>query len=54
MTMELSRTCPNCEEERTFYLSASTNLHLGEKTKWACPECDHAFVKINDVVDTSA
>lgn len=46
MTTELDHDCPNCGEERTFYQSAATSLHLGEKTKWACPECDYAFVRI--------
>lgn len=52
MTQELTRRCPDCETERAFYLAASTNLHLGEKTKWTCPECGHSFVKIDGTVDT--
>lgn len=54
MSMELTRTCPNCEEERNFYLSASTNLHLGEKTKWICPECNYGFIRIDGAIDTGA
>lgn len=50
----LERTCPACEEQREFYRAASTELHLGEKTKWHCPDCDYAFVRIDDVVDTNA
>lgn len=52
MSEELTRTCPHCDEERDFYLAASTNLHLGKKTKWICPECDYRFVRIDDVLDT--
>jgi hypothetical protein len=29
-------------------------LHLGEKVKWRCPECDYGFVRIGDAVDTAA
>jgi transposase-like protein len=49
----LERTCPECEQSRAFYRAASTELHLGEKTKWHCPDCDYAFVRIDDAVDTS-
>ena len=54
--MALSRTheCPSCGEEREFYRSASMNLHLGLKTKWACPDCDYGFVTVDDDIDTSA
>ncbi len=52
--MELERHCPNCDGERTFTLTASTNTHLGEKTKWRCPECDYGFVLIGEAVDTAA
>lgn len=45
--------CPHCETERTFYLAARTNLHLGTKRKWHCPECDWGFVRIGDALDTS-
>lgn len=50
--LELSRRCPECDAERTYYLTASTTLHLGTKTKWRCPECEHRFVRIDDEVDT--
>ncbi len=26
-------------------------VHLGEKTKWRCPECDYGFVLINEGAD---
>ncbi|RKD94913.1 DUF7838 family putative zinc beta-ribbon protein [Halopiger aswanensis] len=54
MTMELDHDCPNCGEEKTFYRAASTTLHLGEKIKWHCPDCDYGFVKIDGAVDSSA
>lgn len=52
MSEVITRTCPDCGTERDFYVAASTNLHLGLKTKWHCPECDYGFVRIDDVVDT--
>ncbi|MFB6173946.1 MAG: hypothetical protein ABEI39_04815 [Halobacteriales archaeon] len=52
MALELERECPNCGAERTFYRTASTTLHLGEKTKWACPDCSFAFVRV-DGIDTA-
>ena len=54
MAMELERACPGCGEERAFYRSASMNLHLGLKTKWACPECGYGFVRIDGTVDTGS
>lgn len=54
MVMELEDYCPACEAERTFWRVAATELHLGEKTKWHCAECDHGFVRIDGAVDTSA
>jgi rubredoxin len=53
MSLERAEYCPECGEERTFYRAASTELHLGEKVKWRCPECNWGFVVIEDVVDTS-
>lgn len=50
---ELTRQCPSCEEGRPFYLCASTQLHLGEKTKWQCPDCTYSFVRIDDEVNTN-
>lgn len=52
MGLELQRTCPSCSEDRIFYRAASTTLHLGEKVKWECPQCDFGFVRIDDEVDT--
>lgn len=54
MSMGIERTCPECGTEQEFWLTARTSLHLGEKRKWDCPECDYGFIKINDAVDSSA
>ncbi len=51
--MDRDEFCPDCGEDRTFYRAASTELHLGEKVKWRCPECDWGFVQIDGAVDTS-
>ena len=53
MTMELDHKCPACGEERTFWRAASTHLHLGETTKWRCPDCEFGFVRI-DGIDSTA
>lgn len=52
MALDETRDCPQCGSERTFYRAASTKLHLGEKVKWHCPDCDWGFVRIDDTVDT--
>lgn len=52
MALELEHDCPRCGEPRSFYRRASTMLHLGRKTKWACPECDYTFVRV-DGIDSS-
>ncbi|MFB6187525.1 MAG: hypothetical protein ABEI86_11755 [Halobacteriaceae archaeon] len=52
MPSELTRDCPSCNDERDFYRAASTNLHLGLKTKWYCPECGYGFVRVNGDIDT--
>lgn len=53
MAQELEHYCPSCGTERTFYRAASTELHLGRKIKWHCPECDYGFVQIDGKVDSS-
>ncbi|WP_435346771.1 hypothetical protein [Haloarchaeobius sp. HRN-SO-5] len=53
MSLEMEHYCPDCETDRTFYRAASTLIHLGEKIKWHCPECDYGFVVVNGNVDTS-
>jgi len=52
MGLELDHDCPRCGAD-TFYRAASTTLHLGEKVKWHCTECDYGFVRIGGAVDTS-
>lgn len=54
MGFELDAYCPPCGTTRTFRRVASTEVHLGEKVKWRCPECDYGFVRIDGTVDTSA
>lgn len=54
MSMELERDCPVCEQSRVFYRAASTEVHLGTKVKWHCPQCDYGFVRIDGNVDTGA
>jgi rubredoxin len=49
MSLETQHYCPECGEERTFWRTASTLVHLGEKTKWQCGECDYGFVRIGDI-----
>jgi len=51
--LETDASCPACAEERTFYRAASTTLHLGEKVKWRCPECDYGFVRVDGEIDTA-
>jgi len=53
MSMELEADCPDCGETHTFYRAASTKIHLGQKVKWHCPECDYGFVRIDGAVDTA-
>jgi rubredoxin len=53
VSLELDHECPECGAVRTFYRAASTTMHLGEKVKWHCPECDYGFVRIDGTVDTS-
>jgi predicted RNA-binding Zn-ribbon protein involved in translation (DUF1610 family) len=49
MATELEHECPECGDDRTFYRAASTELHLGEKKKWTCPECGFGFIEINGI-----
>ena len=53
MSKTLARECPRCDAEREFFRAANTEVHIGEKVKWHCPECDHGFVRIDGTVDTS-
>jgi transposase-like protein len=49
MSLETERTCPSCDEEQRFWRVAATTLHLGQKTKWTCGECDFGFIRINGI-----
>lgn len=51
---DLEHYCPECDAERSFYRAASTCLHLGEKTKWYCPDCAFGFVRIDGIDSTEA
>lgn len=54
MSLEQTQECPECGEERTFWKTASTRLHLGTKQKWQCSECGFGFVRIDGTVDTGS
>ena len=54
MSLERDHDCPECGASRTFYRAASTQVHLGEKIKWRCPECSYGFVTIGDDIDSTA
>lgn len=54
MSDELERECPECGQERSFWMTARTELHLGRKRKWRCAECNWGFVRIDGEVDTAA
>ncbi|WIV66552.1 hypothetical protein [Natrialbaceae archaeon AArc-T1-2] len=51
MAHELEHECPECGAD-TFYRVASTTVHLGEKVKWHCVDCEYGFVRI-DGIDSS-
>ena len=53
MALELERTCPECGSE-TFYRAASTTVHLGEKVKWHCTDCEYGFVRIDGIDSSTA
>jgi rubredoxin len=51
MALEKDVDCPDCGGSRSFYRTAAMTLHLGEKTKWRCPDCGYGYVEI-DGIDT--
>ena len=53
MSLSMEHECPVCEGTEEFWRTASTMLHLGEKTKWRCSTCEYSLV-IVDGIDTSA
>ncbi|WP_198664649.1 hypothetical protein [Halorubrum sp. 48-1-W] len=54
MALEKDVNCPECGETNAFYRTAATTLHLGEKTKWRCPECGFGYVEIDGISTLSA
>lgn len=54
MAPEATFHCPECEQQRSFELSARTHLSLGEKSKWQCTDCDHVIIRIDDTITTTA
>jgi rubredoxin len=53
MSLEMEHSCPECGQARQFWRTASTEVHLGTKTKWRCSECDYGLIRINGI-DSSA
>lgn len=49
MSLEIEHECPNCGGSRNFWRTAATTLHLGQKTKWRCSECEYGFIRINGI-----
>ena len=52
MALESQGWCPQCEAETGRWRMASTRVHLGEKIKWVCTECDFGIVTIDETIDT--
>ncbi|MFB6201070.1 MAG: hypothetical protein ABEI98_03575 [Halorhabdus sp.] len=53
MSAEIEHECPECGGTQTFWLSASTRLHLGEKKKWCCADCGHELIRIDGAIDSA-
>jgi len=51
--MPQNRSCPSCGDNESFTQVATTNLNLGEKTKWRCDACGYRSIRIGSVVDTA-
>lgn len=49
MSLETTHYCPDCEQMTEFWRTASTLVHIGEKTKWRCSDCSYGFVRIGDI-----
>jgi transposase-like protein len=45
-------TCPECGNTQ-FWKTASMEVHLGTKTKWACSDCKYAFIEIENISSLS-
>jgi|GEM_PF-1435030 rubredoxin len=48
MSLEREYECPECEGMH-FWKTASMEVHLGTKIKWACDECGYEFIEIDDI-----
>jgi transposase-like protein len=48
MSLQTERDCPQCDND-TFWRVASTTVHLGEKIKWRCTECDYGIISIDGI-----
>jgi rubredoxin len=53
MSLEMEHDCPSCGGSTQFWRTASTEVHLGTKTKWRCSECDFGFIQINGIDSTA-
>ncbi|MFC7097928.1 transposase [Halobaculum marinum] len=53
MSLEQEFYCPACGEDRDFWRVAAMTLHLGEKTKWRCNDCDYGLTRINGDISTA-
>ncbi|ESS06143.1 MAG: Zinc-finger double domain protein [uncultured archaeon A07HB70] len=49
MSDTVTRSCPDCGDDREFYTTARTAVHLGEKRKFRCPDCGYVFVRIDGI-----
>jgi rubredoxin len=53
MSLEMEHDCPSCGGSTQFWRTASTEVHLGTKTKWRCSECNFGFIQINGIDSTA-
>ncbi|MFW6018864.1 MAG: hypothetical protein ACOCPX_08580 [Halapricum sp.] len=53
MSISQEQACPSCGAQHSFIQVATTNLNIGEKTKWRCQECGYRAVRIGSTVDTA-
>jgi transposase-like protein len=53
MSLEMEHNCPSCGGSTQFWRTASTEVHLGTKTKWRCSECNFGFIQINGIDSTA-
>ncbi len=46
--------CPECDNERSFELTAFTSIDLGEKRKLRCGECGYERVRVGEIDSAEA